>query len=391
MPPYSLYLHIPFCKHRCAYCDFNTYAGLDGLMDDYIQALCRELVQAAEAAGNRLPVHTIFFGGGTPSLVPLAGLEEILETIEKHYALETEAEITLEANPGTVTKDGLKGMHQAGINRLSMGMQSASTEELHLLERSHTYYDVIQAVTWARQAGFDNLNLDLMFGLPHQRLESWQQSIQLALGLGPDHLSIYSLILEHGTPMNSWVERGLMPEPDEDAAADMYEWVMEFLGTKGYVQYEISNWARRDAQGEVGVCRHNLQYWRNQPYLGLGAGAHGYAAGTRTANVLGPAQYIQRCMSGAQKPFPLTPATVNAHPVDMRTAMMETMMVGMRLTQEGVPDARFRGRFGIGIADAFPEEVVRLLQRGLVAWVDGALRLTRLGTMLGNQVFMEFV
>ena len=171
----------------------------------------------------------------------------------------------------------------------------------------------------------------------------------------------------------------------------MYEWACTQLEKFSYTQYEISNWARTCADGRLLACRHNLQYWRNQPYLGVGAGAHGYAAGTRTANVLGPAQYIQRCLNGAPKQFPLTPATVNAHPVDKQSEMMETMMVGMRLTEEGVADVRFRERFGVGIEEAFPGEVERLLKRGLVEWHGDALRLTRTGIMFGNHVFMEFV
>ncbi len=387
---YSLYIHIPFCRHRCAYCDFNTYAGMDNLVEPYTEALCREIALAS-AAGTTLPVHTLFFGGGTPSLLSTDQLSRIIETVHRYFQVSSNVEITLEANPGTVSLESLRDMRSLGINRLSMGMQSASPEELRLLERTHDYLDVANAVRWARLAGFDNLNLDLIFGLPYQRLESWQRSVDLALALQPEHLSLYSLILEHGTPMNAWVERGLLNAPDEDAAAEMYEWTIASLPALGYEQYEISNWARRVPGKGLLAARHNLQYWRNLPYLGLGAGAHGCAAGFRTANVRGPAAYIKRCLEGPPREFPQTPATVNAHPVDRRGEMQETMMVGLRLTQEGVSNAAFRQRFGQDIAGVFPGEVAPLLAKGLIEWVGDALRLTARGVLLGNQVFMEFV
>jgi oxygen-independent coproporphyrinogen-3 oxidase len=214
MQPYSLYLHIPFCWHRCAYCDFNTYAGLDHLISDYVTALCREIEFIAIGADQRLPIHTVFFGGGTPSLLPAADIDQIMRTIEQNFILSPESEITLEANPGTVSFEYWSELRQTGINRLSLGLQSANADDLRLLERQHDYSDAVQAVRWAREAGFNNINLDLIYGLPYQTIERWQRTLELVLGLKVEHLSLYALSLEHGTPMHKWVNRGLLPEPD---------------------------------------------------------------------------------------------------------------------------------------------------------------------------------
>lgn len=386
---HALYLHIPFCKHRCAYCDFNTYAGLEGLMVPYMAALGREI----EALAGKIPgdICTIFLGGGTPSLVPAPLLAEMFRQIRSAFSLSADIEITLEANPGTVSQDYLAQLREMGVNRLSMGMQSASPEDLRVLERTHDFQDVIHAVTWARKAGFDNINLDLIFGVPYQTMPRWQQTLELALGLHVEHLSIYSLILEHGTPMNAWVARGLLTMPDEDLAADMFDLTRARLPKAGYEQYEISNYARRNKADALLVCRHNLQYWRDLPYLGLGAGAHGYAGGVRTVNVRAPKAYIERLQNLEIRAFPRTPATVNVSAVSREEEMGEMMMMGLRLVEEGVSDQAFRARFGVGLFDAFPEQIENLTARGLLAWNGPLLHLTERGINLGNQVFMEFV
>ena len=394
MKSYSLYLHIPFCHHRCGYCDFNTYAGLENLIPAYVDALCREAELLAQSAESRLPVHTIFFGGGTPSLLPAQEVERILHVLEEYFDLKQGFELTLEANPGTVSRDYLHAIRRLGINRLSLGMQSAHPSELSLLEREHDYADVVNAVAWARQAGFDNLNLDLIFGLPYQAMETWQHNLTLALNLSPQHLSLYALTLEHGTPMEKWVSRGLLSEPDPDLAADMYEWSSGQLLRQGYQQYEISNWARSDDPGKTLACRHNLQYWRNLLYLGLGAGAHGFAAGVRTANVLSPASYIKRCKNGEAGEFPKTPATAGLVPVGPQTEMRETMMMSLRLTREGVSRSAFERRFGRSMQEEFGQEIEQLREMRLLVWDgDGGdiLRLSDRGRLLGNQVFVRFI
>lgn len=400
MIPYSLYLHIPFCRHRCAYCDFNTYAGLEQLIPAYVDALCREAQFLASSAGARLPVHTVFFGGGTPSLLPPGEIGQILRSLAELFDLAEEIEITLEANPGTLSVDYLRDLHFLGVNRISLGMQSSRPDELRLLERQHDYNDVVNAIDWSRQVGINNLNLDLIFGLPDQEMESWRENLEQAIQLKPDHLSLYTLTLEHGTPMAHWVARGLLAEPDPDLAAEMYEWAEERLDQCGYRQYEISNWAYRVGNSVQFACQHNLQYWRNQPYLGLGAGAHGFASGLRTANVLSPAAYIQRCQDGWSSSvegvpdFPLTPATVNAQAIDQATEMGETMMMGLRLTQEGVSRSVFQNRFNQALDEVFGEQINELVTLGLLEWIGvekGILRLTARGRLLGNQVFMRFI
>lgn len=404
----SVYLHIPFCTHRCAYCDFNTYAGQESAIPAYVEALCQEIRWVGENAPAPLQVETIFFGGGTPSLLSPAHYRAIFQAIYHHYEVQPGAEISLEANPGTVSLDYLNQLREIGFNRISYGVQSANPTELRMLERIHSYSDVVDAVRWARRAGFENLNLDLIYGLPEQTLASWQRTVELILGLHPEHLSAYALTLEHGTPFGRWAARGLLPLPDPDLAAEMYEWLDERLTCYGYAQYEISNWAKTASEAKTTMntdtssilhhssfqCRHNLQYWRNLPYLGLGAGAHGYANGIRYANVLRIKTYIERLARSeplASLRWPLSPAAVNHHHNTPDEEMDETMMTGLRLTVEGVSAIAFRARFGLELTDVYREPIERLTRLGLLEWTENRLRLTRRGRLLGNQVFMQFL
>jgi oxygen-independent coproporphyrinogen-3 oxidase len=390
MALYSLYFHIPFCSKRCYYCDFNTYAGMERWMPEYTAALCSEIEQVASQAPERISAHTLFFGGGTPSLLEIEQVEAILNTVRKNYNLTDDLEASLEANPGTVTLDYLKRLRCMGMNRLSLGMQSANPEELRLMGRIHDTREVIQAVKWARQAGFENVNLDLIFGLPSQTLERWQASVELALGLNPDHLSIYALTVEEGTPFFRWTKRGLMSMPDDDLAADCYEWASDRMEKAGYGQYEISNWGRRDGD-MVMACRHNLQYWRSLPYLGFGAGAHGFAAGVRTANAGPIPAYVKRCKAGSVGPFPVGPAAIETRPIDAMTEMQETMMVGLRLVDEGVSYGQFEERFHTPLDTVFGKEIRKLTGQGLLEVTEGKVRLTKSGRLLGNRAFIEFV
>lgn len=389
-PPYSLYFHIPFCVHRCAYCDFNTYAGQEALIPPYVDALTREIAFVGTSGQwFEAEVHTIFFGGGTPSLLSPGQFESIFRAIRANFTLTRDAEITIEANPGTVSYGNLLELRKIGINRLSYGVQSANTEELRLLDRAHSFFDVIEAVTSARKAGFDNLNLDLIYGLPEQSLPTWQTTVRRILDLYPEHVSAYALTLEHGTPFGRWASRGLLPLPDPDLAAEMYEWLSETLESNSYVQYEISNWALPGRE-----CRHNLQYWRGLPYLAFGAGAHGYANGYRYSNVLRIKTYIERLSHSptTNYQFPLTPVTVNQHKQSLTDNMAEFMMTGLRLTQEGVSDEVFQARFGQSMCDVYGAEIEDLLKLGLIENVAGArIRITRRGRLLGNQIFMRFV
>lgn len=395
----SLYLHIPFCTVRCSYCDFNTYAGLETLIGPYARALAAEVryVGAAKPKDFDGRVHTVFFGGGTPSLLTVEQLAIVMEAIRESFEVLPDAEATLEANPGTVDPKLLAGYRELGVNRLSFGVQSAQPTELQLLDRLHTFGQVVEAVAWARQAGFDNLNLDLIYGLPHQSMTAWRDTVERTLALGPDHLSLYALTLEFGTPMQAWVERGLLPEPDSDEAADMYEWASETLQGSGFAQYEISNWAKL-RPGETAsetvpfrACLHNLQYWRNLPYLGLGAGAHGFAAGWRYSVTRSPRAYLQRMAGATSRPFPFSPAVEGIHPVGPEGEVGETMMLGMRLTAEGVGEENFQLRFGQPLGERYSGELHQLSELGLIERIDGRVRLTRRGRLLGNRVFAAFV
>jgi len=406
LTPISIYLHIPFCVHRCAYCDFNTYAGQEDSIPAYVNALIREInyigSQLSDRATIQLPdyktIQTIFFGGGTPSLLSTAQFDSIFQAIRKNFDLLDEAEISMEANPGTVSLDALQKLRGIGINRLSFGVQSANMEELRMLERAHDFFDVIEAVMSARKAGFDNLNLDLIYGLPEQTLPTWMTTVKRIMDLHPEHISAYALTLEHGTPFGRWSAKGLLPTPSPDLAADMYEWMSEFFESAGYVQYEISNWAR-DVQPSTFnlqptfACKHNLQYWRGLPYLAFGAGAHGYANGIRYSNVLRIKTYIDRFTNfqSTNLTFPLTPATVNQHHQTPQDDMGEFMMTGLRLTLEGVSSLGFQSRFGARLDEVYGKEIDLLTRQGLLEWQAERLRLTRRGRLLGNQVFMQFV
>jgi len=393
----SLYFHIPFCAYRCAYCDFNTYAGQEDSIPAYVEALQKEIQIVGRSTPANHQVDTIFFGGGTPSLLTAGQLEFILNSIQSSFPIITEAEISLEANPGTCSPEFLQKIRRLGFNRISIGMQSANPNELRLLERIHDYGDVVNSVKWSRQAGFDNLNIDLIYGLPEQKMADWQRTVNLILGLHPEHLSLYALTLEHGTPFGRWSQRGLMPTPNPDTAAEMYEWAGERLASDSYDQYEISNWSKPGME-----CRHNLQYWRNLTYLGFGAGAHGHGGGYRYSNVLRIRTYIARLMASDEEdyPFPFSPATVNRHLNSSLEEIQETMMTGLRLTREGISSGLFKQRFDIELMDLFRNEIDELVRLGLLEWYeslssetcpDKCLRLTSKGKLLGNQVFVRFV
>ena len=390
----------------------------------YVDALNQEInyvgQQLKDHESNRpgndaTKVHTIFFGGGTPSLLSPLQFDSIIKSIRSTFALTDDAEITIEANPGTVSYENLLELRRIGINRISFGVQSANAFELKMLERAHNFFDVIEAVTSTRKAGFDNLNLDLIYALPEQTLQTWQTTVQRILDLHPEHISAYALTLEHGTPFGRWSSKGMLPIPDPDLAADMYEWASETLDANGYVQYEISNWAldrgRRtdDGIGQPSVfgtpsfaCLHNLQYWRGLPYLAFGAGAHGYANGYRYSNVLRIKTYIERMVNSDSRisniKFPLSPTTVNQHKQTSQDDMSEFMMTGFRLTQEGISENEFQTRFGKSLRDVYQNEIIELLKLGLIESKTSefsknseVLKLTKRGRLLGNQVFMQFV
>lgn len=382
----SLYLHVPFCRSKCTYCAFNTYTRLEHLIEPFVAALIAELRSCASGASGS-QVHTIFFGGGTPSLLQPAQLAGILDVIHSNFSVSEDAEISLEANPNDLNGAWLRATRAAGINRLSLGVQSAHARELRLFARRHDCDQVARAVLDARRAGFSNLNLDLIYGIPEQTLADWAHTLEQVLRLGPEHLSLYALSLEAGTPLRAWVERGKVPAPDEDLAADQYDLASDLLAAAGYEQYEISNWC---LPGHA--CRHNLQYWRNLSWLGLGPGAHGHAAGLRTRTVRSPQRYIQRCNTpAAARRYPQTPATADHDRLTRADEISDTLIMGLRLTQEGVARATFRERFGEDLLALHGPLLRRHEAQGLLEIDRHRVRLSHAGRLLANVVLRELV
>ncbi len=389
----GLYLHVPFCLSKCPYCDFNTYEGLTPLIPAYMAALEREIRLWAELLHGP-PVSSIYYGGGTPSYVPPHSIASSLQTVTNLFEVSRDAELTLEANPGDVAPEQIDSWMKAGINRLSIGVQSFDDALLKTLGRRHTSQEAARAALCAASRGLENLSLDLMFGLPLQTLGQWQNSLNTAIDLEPQHLSIYGLQLEPGTPMEADVRLGRTPDVDNDLAADMYTLAEDTLGQAGFEHYEISNWARRGKESQ-----HNLAYWTLQPYLGVGSGAHSFLHGRRFANVKSPRAYARCLESDAaihnNRAHPVDAmralGTVGeAETMDRQTAIAETMMMGMRLSR-GVSNADFNHRFGVDMSDVFYEELRDLSDAGLIIHDHAGARLTPRGRLLGNEVFARLV
>ena len=378
----SLYLHIPFCHTRCHYCDFNTYAGMLPLREPYVRALITEIGLAGQLAqlanGTPRRSRTIFFGGGTPSLLTVEQIKRLLSACRKAFAVDEQAEITLEANPGTLSFEQLTGLRAAGINRLSLGSQSFDAELLHTLGRIHTPEEIVQALSNARAAGFRSINLDFMFGLPGQTMQHWKTTLDRALALHPEHFSLYSLIIEEGTLFYTWTNEGRIIPGDEDLCADMYEYADERLQAEGYENYEISNWALPGHQS-----RHNLTYWQNLPYIGMGAGAHSFFGGRRFSNILDPQEYIQ-LLKKQQRP------EAEGELIDRIQEMSETAFLALR-TAQGLHLPTFEERF----AEPFTQFVgtrLRIVEEaGLLEQEQEWIRLSKRGRLLGNEVFLRLL
>ncbi len=386
----GLYVHIPFCRQRCGYCDFNTFTGLSRLIPAYVKSLCQEMEWVAKQRSAEVNIDTIFFGGGTPSLLNLDQFEEIFKRMRIAFKVLPEAEITIEANPGTVTKEYLSGLADLGVNRMSFGMQSANTVDLVMLNRQHKFEDVVNAVLWSEQAGIKHVNLDLIFGIPGQSLQSWQSTLELTSNFRIDHISLYSLIIEDGTAFKQWYERGLLPEIEEETVAEMYELADTVLSARGFNQYEISNWARQRKDGLDARCQHNLHTWQYHPYFGFGTGASGFINGVRTSNVPSIPNYINR-IKMAESSWSAAETILQ---LDQWEQMQEFMMIGLRLTEEGISTIEFRERFGRPLESVFSKQIEALLEHGLIEHhpqMNDRLRLSVQGRLLGNQVFMQFV
>ena len=375
----GLYIHVPFCLRKCLYCDFTSYPRQEEQVQLYLQSLSAEMVLYGDLLEARhKSIKTIFVGGGTPTCLRPEYLAGILEQVGKVFSIEQGAEITTEANPGTVNLLALKELRAVGFNRLSLGVQSTHRELLCLIGRIHTFSEARQAVTEARIAGFENINLDLIFGLPTQTAAQWRQSLHEIMALQPEHISCYGLQLEENTPLTKAVEQGqLKPCPEEEELA-MYQMARQLLGENGYQHYEISNFAQAGYQ-----CRHNLLYWQNQAYLGLGPAAHSYLNQSRWGNVAGIEEYASLVKQGQRPVAEKTTLTI-------KEQMEETVFLGLRML-EGVNVESFQERFGKSLPEIFGKQVSSLTAKGLLEQSFGHLKLTEKALPLANQVFAEFV
>jgi oxygen-independent coproporphyrinogen-3 oxidase len=391
----GLYVHVPFCLTRCPYCDFNTYQGIENLIAPYLEAVTTEFGLWGRVL-QRPAVSTVFFGGGTPSYLPDGYIGRMLEAARVAFDVRGDAEVTVEANPGDLNQAACRRLLSQGVNRLSMGVQSLDDGLLTLLGRRHSSKEAVKAFQAARDAGFTDISLDLMYGLPHQSPAQWQDTLRAAASLGPTHLSLYSLTLEEGTPMYRQVEQGKLPEPDPDRAADMYDHARVFLAGAGYHHYEISNWAQPGC-----VARHNLAYWLNRPYLGVGPGAHSRLGSYRFWEENAPRTYIARVKRWqAAQPGPfrsLTEAELRTvlpvagqEFIDLETACAETMFLGLRLL-DGMDLAEASAGAGADLEDKYRREIDDLVGLGLLERQNGRLRMTESAYFIANQVFTRFV
>lgn len=373
----SIYVHIPFCDYKCTFCDFATYTGQAPRRHAYVDALIRELELRA-AAHAIPPARTIFFGGGTPSILPAREIRRILDAVDRVAGIRPQAEITTESNPDTLSDDQCHDLRRAGITRLSIGIQTLNQSILTAVNRRHTADQALRAIVLALAAGFPSVGADLMFGLPGQDLADWRATLDAVLRARPQHLSIYGLIVEPGTLLRRQIERRTVTLPSDDAAADMYEYARDVMRANDYVHYEISNWARPGHQS----C-HNLTYWRHRPYLGLGLSAHSYYRGQRFANVRGLQNYLARLEQGRLP-------TAACEDITPERARADAIMLGLRLI-EGIHVPAFDARFGGRLVVDHAATIERFAALGLLEVADDHLRLTPRGYLLANQVWQAFI
>ena len=390
--PLSIYIHIPFCTKRCGYCDFNTFSGKESLIPLYFDSLQKEIIEISNRFQNSPNIKTLFFGGGTPSIVPIKEYQQLFSVIYDCFVLKDDAEITLEANPGSISIDYLQLLRKLGFNRLSIGVQSTQDRELQILNRIHNRNQVFNSIQNARRADFQNINIDLIFGLPFQTMEVWEKSLTEIIAQDPEHISIYALSIEKGTPFSIKVSNDEYLLPENDTYAEMYDNAREILNSHGYVHYEISNWAK---EGFESI--HNKQYWLDNDYIGVGAGAHSQYNGYRYSNISSLIRYIQKINQNTRNSqtddyeFPMTSALYDHQFLDRHHRMLEMMMLGLRMTKDGVSKERFKNRFNMDLNMVFKKEIAKLLEDGLVEWKLDTLKLTERAQFIGNQVFLNFV
>ena len=378
MEPISIYIHIPFCVRKCAYCDFTSFPGRGAQMEAYLSAVCREMRAQAAFFGRRR-VRTVFLGGGTPTLMTGEQAQRLLDALRACFDLAPDTEITMEGNPGTVTAQSLAAYRAAGVNRLSLGVQSLDDGLLAAIGRIHTAAQAHEAVSMARAAGFENVNLDLMLGLPGQSVAQWERTLEEAIALAPEHLSCYSLIVEEGTPLSAQLEHGeCAPLPDEDALCRMDEITAQWTAQAGFARYEVSNYAKPGCE-----CCHNIVYWACEPYLGLGCAAHSDMDGRRFYNPSDWAGYLRMAQSG-------TNARDAEGESTRQERMFERMMMGLRMVR-GVDCARFARDFGAQPEEVWKEALARDVRVGLMERRGDYLRLTQRGMQVMNSVLVELL
>lgn len=366
----GLYVHVPFCARKCAYCDFNSYAGMDELTEPYLEALRWEMHERAQGV-RRIP--TIYVGGGTPSHLPEGSLENLLCQVFQVFDVDRDAEVTVEANPADLDARRMRALRNAGVNRVSTGAQSFDDGALRFLGRRHDASQARQAVEIARAARFENVSIDLIYALPGQSPEKWRGTLEEVIALSPDHISAYSLTIERGTPLGDLVERGLVAPTDNDTEAEMYEIARGMLEAGGYEHYEISNFARPGFS-----CRHNQNYWRNGDYLGVGAGAHSYLNGVRWWNVKHPEEYVRMARGGA---LPVA----GAERLSRDEQLMESLVLALR-TREGVVVEAFEQRFGRELWQSHRNRIMGAVENGPLCIRDGRLALVREAFVIADAV-----
>jgi oxygen-independent coproporphyrinogen III oxidase len=377
-----LYIHIPYCRQKCPYCAFFSQEHTGGDLDRYAGLVQQEMALAAGTATPRHKLDSVYFGGGTPSLLEPRQIAELIHQADRLFGLAADAEITLEANPGTVDHERLAGFRRAGITRLSLGVQSLDDRMLGTLGRIHSAQQAREAFAAARRAGFNNIGIDLIHALPGQTGAMWLTELQQALQLAPEHLSIYGLTIEEDTPFATRYDVDSPLLPDENLAAEMFEAADGFLEANGYEHYEIANYARPGFRS-----RHNSGYWKRDGYLGLGAGAHSFLRdvghGTRFSNAAELDEYSTALQAGSLPRRDILP-------LDRADAMAEFLFLGLRMN-DGVSFSTFQQEFGVGVMDVFEHEIAPLLNQGLLSEAPGGIRLTRRGMLLSNQVFQRFL
>ena len=374
----GIYIHIPFCRSRCSYCDFATGLYQSDLAERYVGAVVQE-IKSSTLANRSIRVDTIYFGGGTPSLLLPPQVSQLLDVVHSRFEVHTETEVTMEMNPGTISAETLNGFRKLGINRASFGVQTFDDHELARLGRSHNADDARRTFSQLRDAGFENVSFDLIAGLPGQTLTQWKKNVEEALGLRPEHLSFYLLEVHAGTPLADHIRRGLQPKPDEDLAAVMYRWMLERAEEAGYEHYEISNLCLPGL-----ASRHNTKYWIGDPYFGFGCSAHSYDGhGRRWENQRDMNQYVQAIESG-ESPI------VNEELLNESDMRSEAVYLGLRMMR-GVNTKRFRDSFGIDLVETYQTDLSRFVDAGLVELNGDTLKLTRAGALMSNEVFAAFV